>query len=91
MILFIDKEEDVKDVDLGKFEKVFLLNPSQGWKDTDKIKTTPACYSLCRNAEKFPQIRFETETLDNNYLVFTKNPESFIIHQDVTFGKMVGF
>lgn len=92
MILFIDREEDIKDIDLEKFEKVFLLNPSRSWEDTDKIETTPACYALCRNAEKFSQIRFEAEALDNNnYLVFTKNPESFIIYQDVTFGRILGF
>lgn len=87
-VLFIDTENEIEEALKIKADKYFLLNPTENWKDTDLVKTTPACYSLVRNAEKFGQIKFEARVLED-YKVYTKNPESFIIYQDVTFGNML--
>lgn len=89
-ILFIDTEEDIEDTLKIKdnFDELILLNPSEKWQDTELVKTVPSCYSLEENKYKFGQIRFETSAFDS-FKVLTRRPESFIVHNDMTFGNMI--
>lgn len=82
-VLFIDTENEIKDIDNFKdFDVVYLLNPSNSWKDTDKVKTTYRCYATDSNYAKFPSIYGEVVeevgSIDD-YKIITSNEDSFFI------------